>query len=130
MKRCIAARLYETLNHFITEDLDLVKLEANEDLDLQVVVGEVFVFDGRRMKPNSLYISWVSRGYEDEQGMKMLMEGVEDDVVGYQAEGYVELVMVMWKIATNQSAFAFRNQCGYMWGERLAGGGCCRIIAC
>jgi hypothetical protein len=121
VKHCLAAQIprrpYETPNHFITEDLDLVKLEANEDLDLQVVVEEVFVLDGRRIKRNSLYISWVSREYEDEQGMKTLMDGVEDDVVGYQPEGYAELVMVMWKIATNQSAFRDKR------------GGCCRVAA-
>jgi hypothetical protein len=57
------------------------------------VFEEGTVFDGRRIKPNSLYISWVSREYEDEQGMKMLIDGEEDDVVGYQPEAYVELVM-------------------------------------
>ena len=71
----------------------------------------MFDFEGRRIKPNSLYISWVSREYEDEQGIKMLIDGEEDDVVGYQPEGYAELVMIT-KRATNQSAF--RNRCGWV----------------
>jgi len=60
------------------------------------VVGEGIAFEGRRITPNSLYISWVSRAYEGEQGMKMLIDDEEDDVVGYQAEGYAELVMFEW----------------------------------
>lgn len=75
-----------------------------------MVVEEGISFEGRRIKPNSLYISWVSREYEDEQGMKMLIDGEEDDVVGYQPEGYAELVMIT-KRATNQSAF--RNRCSW-----------------
>jgi hypothetical protein len=73
-----------------------------------VVVGEGIVFEGRRIKPNSLYISWVSREYEEEQGMKMLIDGEEDDVVGYQPEGYSVMIT---KRATNQSAF--RNRCSW-----------------
>ena len=45
--------------------------------------------------------------------MKMLIDGEEDDVVGYQpegSEGYAELVMIA-KRATNQSAF--RDRCGW-----------------
>jgi len=82
-----------------------LKLEPNDDLDLVVVVEEGIAFVGRRINPNSLYISWVSREYEDEQGMKMLIDGEEDDVVGYQPE---DAVMIT-KRATNQSAF--RNRC-------------------
>lgn len=67
---------------------------------MQVVFEEGTVLDGRRINPNSLYISWVSREYEDEHGMKMLIDGEEDDVVGYQPEEYAELVMLtrtrMW----------------------------------
>jgi hypothetical protein len=77
-----------------------LKLEPNDNLDL-VVVGEGIAFEGRRIKPNSLYISWVSREYEDEQGMKMLIDGEEDDVVGYQPEEYAVMIT---KRATNQSA--------------------------
>jgi hypothetical protein len=36
-----------------------------ENLDLVVVVGEGVVLEERRIKPNSLYISWVSREDED-----------------------------------------------------------------
>ena len=75
------------------------------------VVGEGIVFEGRfgrRIKPNSLYISCVSREYEEEQGMKMLIDGEEDEVVGYQPEGYAVMIT---KRATNQSAF--RNRCGW-----------------
>jgi len=55
-----------------TKDLVLVNLklephDLNEESDSVVVVGEG---EGRRIRPNSLYISWVSREYEDEQGMK------------------------------------------------------------
>ena len=38
--------------------------------------------------------------------MKRLNDGDEDDVVGYQAEEYVDMIT---KRATNQSAF--RNRC-------------------
>lgn len=70
------------------------QLEPNEDLDLQEEVGEEIVFDERRIKPSSLYISCVSREEEDEWGMNMLIEGEEEDVVGYQPEEYAEFVMV------------------------------------
>ena len=80
-----------------------------------MVVEEGIALEGRRIKPNSLYISWVSREYEDEQGMKMLIDGEEDDVVGYQPEGYVVMITMR---ATNQSAF--RNRCGwYSWLRNL-----------
>ena len=42
--------------------------------------------------------------------MKMLIDGEEDDVVGYQPEEYAELVMITER-ATNQSAL--RNRCGW-----------------
>ena len=38
--------------------------------------------------------------------MKMLIDGEEDDVVGYQPEGYAVMIT---KRATSQSAF--RNRC-------------------
>lgn len=84
-------------SHFI-QDLGLVNLENKLNLQFEVVtvvmvvLGEAFVFGERKIKPNSLYISWVSRRDEDEQGMKKLIDGEEEDAVGYQA-GYVVLDM-------------------------------------
>jgi len=40
--------------------------------------------------------------------MNMLIDGEEEDVAGYQPEGYVEFVMAITKKATNQSAFGDR----------------------
>lgn len=100
-----------------TKDLVLVNLKHephdNESSDSGVVVGGGV---GRRIRPNSLYISWVSREYEDEQGMKKLIDGEEDDVVGYQPEEYEAMIT---KRATNQSAF--RNRCGWCWLKRKSG---------
>jgi len=55
--------------------------DVNEDMDDLDRVNplEVCLLEGRRMKPNSWYISWASRGDAVEDGMK---DAEADDAVG------------------------------------------------
>lgn len=56
--------------------------------------------------------------------MKRLKDGDEDDVVGYQPEGYDDMTRIT-KRATNQSAFRNRCGCGWCWKRKLGWGlGC------
>ncbi|KAJ3515452.1 hypothetical protein NLJ89_g1749 [Agrocybe chaxingu] len=106
---------------------DLLDLEDEEDRDafddaVEEVGTDRFWFwfsleEGRRMNPNSWYISWVSREDAAEEGMKRLKEGVDEAVVGkkeyeevaeYDMRVVVEVVkgLLTQERATSQSAFA------------------------
>ena len=63
---------------------------------------EVCLLEGRRMNPNSWYISWASRGDAAEDGMKRKDEA--DDAVGKTEYELGDMVGEMRKEATNQSA--------------------------